>query len=44
MATSDVVYAAPARLPDLLERGRANQIEQPMYRNGSLVAPSSGTV
>jgi len=43
VAYADTVYAF--RLgPELLERGRANLIQCPAYRNGSLTAPSAGTV
>lgn len=31
-------------LPDLLERGRANALSCPVWQDGALVAPSSGTV
>ncbi len=37
-------YLAPRiRIPDILERGRAYNAELPIYRNGALVAPDSGT-
>ena len=43
MPTADT-YSARFTLPDLIERGVAGTLRCPMYRAGSLVAPSSGTV
>lgn len=42
MAVTD--YAPRFRLPDLIERGKDYPISCPVYRSGSLVAPTSGTV
>lgn len=44
MASTDTLYSARFLLPEYLERGRANLIQCPVYRDGALVAPSSGTV
>jgi len=44
MATADTLYSARFPLPELLERGRDNLIRCFVYRDGALVAPSSGTV
>lgn len=43
MAYADTLYTARLAL-DTLERGRANLIKCPVYRDGALVAPASGTV
>lgn len=37
-------YTARFLLPDMLERGRANALSCPVWQDGALVAPSSGTV
>lgn len=44
MSTEDTNYAPRFSLPEFLERGRDNTITAPVYRNGALVAPTSGTV
>lgn len=36
-------YAPRVRIPDVLERGKAFNAELPVYRDGALVVPSSGT-
>ena len=36
-------YAPRVRIPDVLERGKGFNAELPIYRDGALVAPSSGT-
>lgn len=36
-------YSARFELPDLIERDRANTLQCRVYRDGALVAPSSGT-
>lgn len=41
---AEVLYTARFQLPTLIERGRANLIQCPVYRAGALVQPSSGTV
>lgn len=44
MAILGTTYTARQQLPDLIERGRDNTIQAPIYSAGALVAPSSGTV
>lgn len=39
--TQDTSYTARLPLPDDLERGAANTLKCPMYRDGALVAPAS---
>ena len=43
MAYADTIYAPRLGL-EQIERGRANLLKCPVYRDGSLAAPSSGTV
>lgn len=40
----DTEYTARFVLPDLIERGIANTLRCPLYLDGALVAPSSGTI
>jgi len=40
---SDTLYTARFKLPTFLERGRDNVVKCAVYRDGALVAPSSGT-
>jgi hypothetical protein len=40
----DTIYQARLLLPDLIERGRTNALSCPVYKDGALSAPSSGTV
>lgn len=44
MSSSTTRYTARFQLPELLERGRNEPIQCPVYRDGQLVSPSSGTV
>jgi hypothetical protein len=44
VGSRDTLYTARIEVPDLLEQGKDNLIQCPMYRAGALVAPSSGTV
>ncbi len=44
MALTDQRHTVRLPLPDLLVRGSANVVKAPVYLNGSLVAPASGTV
>lgn len=44
MSAADTVYAARFAGPELLEQGRDNTIRCPVYRDGAVVEPSSGTV
>jgi len=44
MSAADTLYTARFLSPEMFERGRTNTITCPVYRLGSLVAPSSGTV
>jgi len=44
MSAADTLYSARFLSPEFLERGRNNVITCPVYRLGTLVAPSSGTV
>jgi hypothetical protein len=44
MSSSDTEYAPRFSIPEFIERGRDNKITAPVYRNGTLVAPVSGTV
>lgn len=44
MSSDDTLYSARFLLPTFIERGRDNVIKCAVYRDGSLVAPSSGTV
>jgi hypothetical protein len=44
LAITDPNYTARFELPEEIERGRAETIQCPVYLDGSLVAPSSGTV
>lgn len=37
------LYTARTPYPDVLARGRANTVQMPLYRDASLVVPSSGT-
>lgn len=43
MAVGDTLYSARVTL-ETIERGRANVLRCPVYRDGALAAPSSGTV
>lgn len=44
MSSDDTLYSARFTLPTFIERGRDNVIKCAVYRDGALVAPSSGTV
>lgn len=44
MPNSEVLYAPRFRCTELLERGRANVITCPVYRDGVLVVPASASV
>ncbi len=44
MSSDDTLYSARFLYPTFIERGRDNVIKCPVYRDGSVVAPSSGTV
>lgn len=43
-SSSDTPYTARFALPELIERGTANTLRCPVYDDGVLSAPSSGTV
>lgn len=43
MSVSETLYSPAASTPQELERGRTQAVTYPLYRDGSLVAPSSGT-
>lgn len=43
MSAAETVYTARIAYPDYLERGRAQTVSLPLYRDGALVAPTSGT-
>lgn len=43
MSASEIVYTARAPYPDVLERGRAQVVNLPTYRDGVAAAPASGT-
>ena len=40
---SDTPYAPQIKVPELLERGKSQLSELPIYRNGALVAPTNVT-
>ena len=42
--STSTFYTARFLMPDLIERGRANSLSCPVYLNGTLVAPTSGTI
>lgn len=44
MAVLGTNYTARQQLPDLIERGRDNTLQAPIYTAGALVAPTSGTI
>ena len=44
MASFDTIYSARFVVPERIERGRDNLLKCPVYRDGALVAPASGTV
>ena len=44
MSSEDTLYTARFFGPELIERGRDNLIQCPVYVDGALAAPSSGTV
>jgi hypothetical protein len=44
MSNAETVYSFRSPYPEVLERGRQQVIQMPAYRDGALVAPSSGTV
>ena len=44
MPVHDTLYQPRLFLPDLIERGRNNTLTCPVYRDGALAAPTSGTV
>lgn len=44
MASFDTIYSARFITPERVERGRDNLLKCPVYRDGALVAPASGTV
>jgi len=44
MSSGSTRYTARFQLPELLERGRAELIFCPIYRDGAAVAPSAGTI
>ncbi len=44
MPVHDTIYQARFLLPDLIERDRTNTLQCPVYKDGALVSPSSGTV
>jgi len=43
VSASEIVYTARAPYPDVLERGRAQVVTLPTYRDGVAAAPASGT-
>ncbi len=43
MSVSETLYSPAASTPQELERGRTQAVTYPLYRDGELVAPSSGT-
>ncbi len=43
MGNAEAIYSARVAYPDYLDRGRTQQVSLPLYRDGSLVPPSSGT-
>jgi len=43
VSSAEAIYSIRVAYPDYLERGRAQRAELPMYRDGSLAAPASGT-
>lgn len=43
MANTDTKYSARFFLPELIERGRAETVKCPVYVDGKIAAPSSGT-
>ena len=42
--SGETLYTARTAYPDILVRGRDNALSMPLYRDGALVAPASGTV
>lgn len=44
MSSDDTLYSARFMYPTFIERGRDNVIKCAVYRDGAIVAPSSGTV
>lgn len=44
MSSSDTNYQARFRLPEAFQKSRVETIECPIYLNGALVSPDSGTV
>ncbi len=44
MSVADTLYTARFARFEFIEQGRANSLTCPVYRDGALVAPSSGTV
>ena len=44
MATADTLYTARYSGPELLERSRDNLVKSPIYRDGALASPTSGTI
>lgn len=43
MAAADTIYAARFSGPEMIEAGRSNALTCPLYRDGAVVAPASGT-
>ena len=44
MSTEDTLYSFRMYSPELIERGRDNLVKAPIYLDGALAVPSSGTV
>jgi hypothetical protein len=44
MSSADVLYSARYIGPECIERSRQNVLKSPIYRDGSLAAPASGTI
>lgn len=44
MSSTDTLYSARFARFEFIEQGRANALQCPVYRDGALVAPTSGTV
>jgi len=43
MSSAETLYSVRVAFPDYLERGRTQTVSLPLYRDGSLAAPTSGT-
>ncbi len=43
MGNVEAIYAVRVAYPDYLERGRSQRTGLPLWRDGSLAAPTSGT-